>query len=184
MRNLMTDEEIIELYNKGDQELFKELIGRYTSSIFNFSAYLVGKYNAPDVTQETFIKTWKNLSDFDSEKASFKTWVFTIAKNTAIDFLKKKKSILFSEMSTDDDFDFSETVVDDNPLPDETLERLEDEEAIRSLLQELPPHFRTVLILHYQEDLTFSEIGRILDKPLNTVKSYHHRALLELRKMI
>ncbi|KKQ03405.1 MAG: RNA polymerase, sigma-24 subunit, ECF subfamily [Parcubacteria group bacterium GW2011_GWB1_36_5] len=182
-----TDEEIIDLYKNGNQEAFKNLIDRYTPSIFNFSARLTDKDNASDLAQEIFVKAWRNLHKFDISKASFKTWLFTIAKNTIIDFLKKKKSLNFSDLDLEnfkDEITFSETIPDENLLPDETLQKLQDSELLNKLLEKLPIHYKTILILHYQGEMTFVEIGKILDKPLNTVKSYHQRAILKLKKMV
>ncbi|MFA5936606.1 MAG: RNA polymerase sigma factor [Candidatus Paceibacterota bacterium] len=181
-----TDQELIDsfiLHN--DRDSLKELILKYTPQIYNFTRHFVGVNEADDITQDVFIKVWKNLRKFDSEKASFKTWIFTIAKNTATDFLRKRKSILFSDIQiNEEDESFSENIPDENLLPDEALQKLQDSILLNKILEKLPIHYKTILILHYQEEMTFDEIGKILNKPLNTVKSYHHRAILELRKML
>lgn len=188
-----TDEEIILSYKNGEREAFKKLIDRYTASLYNFVARLAGKNDAPDITQEIFIKVWKNLNRFDENKASFKTWIFTIAKNTTTDFLRKKKSLLFSDLNNPtrsdlDDNSFEENIPDEDLLPDETLQKLEektaDEKFLNDLLAKLRPIYQEILALHYQEEMTFEEIGKVLVKPLNTVKSQHRRALLELRRMV
>lgn len=189
-----SDEEIVALYKNGNEEVFKDLIDKYTSPLFNFAAHLTDKNNAPDIVQETFIKVWKNLYKFDAEKASFKTWLFTITKNTATDFLRKKKSFLFSDIPAhnvshsdvgeEKDEDFSESIVDENLLPDEALQKLQDSDLLNKLLEKIPIHQKTILILHYQEDMTFDEISKVLEKPLNTVKSHHYRAIITLRRML
>lgn len=190
MPDYENDEEIITLYKSGDQKAFKNLINRYTFPLYNFTARLTDRNNASDIVQETFIKVWKNLHKFDSSKASFKTWIFTIAKNTATDFLRKKKSLLFSDMekntnkNEDENISFSESIPDEELIPDEALQKLQDIELLNKVLDKLSIHYKTILILHYQEDMTFDEIGKILDKPLNTVKSQHRRAIIELKKMI
>lgn len=177
-----TDEELILSYKNGDENSLKILIERYTPHIFNFLARLVGRENSSDLVQETFIKVWRNLGRFDENKASFKTWLFTIAKNTSTDFLRKKKSLLFSALDTDEGAQFEDSIEDLTPLPDEAIQKLQDVEFLNSLLKKLPIHYSTVLTLHYQEEMTFDEIGKILDKPLNTVKSQHRRALKILRE--
>ena len=192
MQEMRSDAEIIALYKDGNEEIFKELVEKYTGAIFNFSARFIGKTEAVDITQDIFIKVWKNLKKFNPEKASLKTWIFTIAKNTITDFLRKsgsasggKKSITFSDMENDkDEISFSETITDETLLPDEAMQKLQDIELLNKTLDKLDVNYKTVLILHYQEDMTFDEIGKILDKPLNTVKSYHHRAILKLRSML
>ena len=188
-----SDEEIILLYKNGDKEAFKKLIDRYTAPLYNFAARLAGRNDAPDIVQEVFIKVWKNINRFDENKASFKTWIFTIAKNATTDFLRKKKSLLFSDLNNPtrsdlDDNSFEENIPDENLLPDETLQKMEektaDEKFLNDLLAGLRPIYQEILALHYQEEMTFEEIGKVLAKPLNTVKSQHRRALLELRKII
>ncbi len=179
-----SDEDLIADYIKGDQVAFKMLLDRYAPILYNFSVRFVGVAHAPDIVQETFIKVWKHIKRFDISKAHFKTWVFTITRNTITDYLRKKKSIVFSDMETTDGGSFLDTVPDSAPLPDVVLEKLQDAEFLNTILQELPPHYREVLLLYYQEEMTFAEIGEALSKPLNTVKSHHRRALEQLRKMV
>ena len=114
-----SDNEIIELYKNGEKEALKYLIERYASPIFNFVAHLTNRNDAPDIVQDIFIKTWKNIKRYDSKKASFKTWIFTIARNSVTDFWRKKKNILFTEIEES----FSENIPDENLLPDEVLQK-------------------------------------------------------------
>ncbi len=180
-----TDEELLSLYKEGNKEHFETIIARYIGAIYNFTKRTGAKEEADDVTQEIFLKVWKNIGKFDADKASFKTWIFTIARNTVTDFLRKKKNISFADLEgEDEDFSFSETISDENLLPDEMLQKLQDEELLKSCLDTLPLAYQGVLSLYYQEDMTFDEIGKVLGKPLNTVKSQHRRAVLELRKML
>jgi RNA polymerase sigma-70 factor (ECF subfamily) len=189
-----TDEEIIAQYKAGNQEAFKSLINRYASALYNFTARLGSRNDASDIVAETFIKVWKNIHRFDSKKASFKTWIFTIARNTATDFLRKKRSLLFSDLQTTDEENsnspaaniesFVENIEDDQILPDLARQKMQDKEFLEDILNSLRPSWREILVLHYQEEMTFDEIGKILNKPLNTVKSAHRRALIELRKKV
>jgi RNA polymerase sigma-70 factor (ECF subfamily) len=191
------DEEIITSYRNGNQEAFRLLINRYTPPLYNFTARLTNQNDAADIIQEVFIKVWKNIHHFDGTKASFKTWIFTIARNTTTDFLRKKKSLLFSDMpnrasgkkENDEEMNsFAENIPDNNLLPDEALQKLqdktEDQRFLNDILEKLHPNYREVLVLHYQEEMAFEEIGKILGKPLNTIKSQHQRAIMELRKML
>ncbi len=187
MEEYGTDEEIIELYKKGNQEAFAELVNRYTAPLFNFTARIGNRNDARDIVQEVFIKVWKNINNFDEKKASFKTWIFTVARNTTTDFLRKKKSLLFSDMNqnADEDMDSFETDIPaEDLLPDKVLEKLHDENLLNKTLEKIQPNYLEVLVLHYQEEMTFEEIGKVLGKPLNTVKSQHRRAIMELRKII
>ncbi len=182
---MQTDEELIIAYKNGDDKALKTLIERHTDAIYNFVRRLGAKGDAPDVTQEVFLKTWKHLEKFDETKASFKTWIFTIARNTVTDFLRKKKSVLFSDMENNpEETSFSETIPDTALLPDEMIQKLQDAELLNEILDALSPNYKSVLTLYYQEEMTFDEIGKVLGKPLNTVKSQHRRALLQLRKIL
>ena len=187
MSSIKSDEEIIVSYKNGNPKEFEDLIDRYTTPLFNFTARLTDKNTALDMVQEIFIKVWKNIYRFEPAKASFKTWIFTIARNSVTDFLRKKKSLLFSDLQTSENENldsFAENIPDENILPDQALQKLEDKELLNKTLDKIRPDYREILVLHYQEEMTFDEIGKILNKPLNTVKSSHHRALLQLRKML
>jgi RNA polymerase sigma-70 factor (ECF subfamily) len=176
-----SDEVLINEYITGEEKSLKIIIDRYTPSIYNFSVRFVGIENANDITQDVFLKVWKNIKKFNSDKASFKTWIFRIARNTITDYLRKKKSIHFSSLNTEEEI-YGENIPDESMLQDEVFSKLEDTELLNKILDTIPVGYREVLILYYQEDMTFKEIGEMLGKPLNTVKSYHHRALLLLRE--
>ena len=176
------DNLFVKRYLDGDQNSLKLLIDKYTPVIYNFSSRFVGVDQAKDVTQEVFIKVWKNIKRFDKEKAQFKTWIFTVSRNTITDYLRKKKTIPFSNVLEEDLIE--ENIKDEADLPDEVSQKLQDKEMLLKVLEEIPILYREVLILHYQEDLTFREIGEVLGKPLNTVKSYHQRAIITLHQKL
>ena len=89
------DNQLVERFLAGDGAAFEVLVRKYLKPLYRFVFSLVGDaQTAEDIVQETFIKTWKRASTFDRHK-HFKTWIYTIARNTAVDFLKKKKNIQF-----------------------------------------------------------------------------------------
>lgn len=182
---MVSDEQLVKQYLSGDEGALRVLFERYVSRIYNFIyRYTGGKVDADDIAQEAFVRAWKNLKRFD-EKKSFRTWIFAIAKNAALDSLKKKKAVLFSDFEGEDETNvFEETISDPLPLPDEIFDRADIARFVSSSLEELSPRYRIVLILHYTEDFTFQEIADSLGEPLNTVKSRHRRALLILRKIL
>jgi RNA polymerase sigma factor (sigma-70 family) len=177
------DGELIADYLNGDENSLRLIIDKYTKIVYNFVSRFVDSSTASDLTQDIFVKIWKNLKNFDKNKANFKTWIFAIARNTVTDFLRKKKFILFSTLDKEDE-NFEDSIPDENLLPDEVLVRIEEIGDLNKVLKDLPDKYKEVLILHYQEDLTFSDISKILDKPLNTVKSYHYRAVSMLKELI
>jgi len=168
---------------KGDEQAFAELVRNYTAQIYNFAYRLCGNVQAAeDITQETFIKVWKNLKKYDSNQ-SFRAWIFTIARNTTTDHLRKKTSVPFSNLDYEDR-SFDETIAADDEKAEEHFGKIESAEHFKILVEQLPPENITVLTLYYQNDLTFDEIGRVLGKSINTVKSQHLRALSRLRALM
>ncbi len=179
-----TDAQLVQEILLNSQGSFDDLVTRYTKPLYNFTFRLTGNIQtAEDLVQETFIKVWKNLAKYDPQQP-FRSWIFTIARNTTTDHLRKKKSIPFSVLSKDDDHLFEETLSDDTPLPEESLSILENTETLENILGNLSIDYQIVLLLHYQEGLTFEEIGDVVDKPPNTVKSWHRRALISLREQL
>jgi len=177
--------QLIKEYLGSNEEALKILIQKYLKPIYGFVFRLVcNAAEAEDVVQNTFIKMWKNLKKFDPNK-NFKTWLFTIAKNTAFDSLKKKKPLLFSEFTNDNGENILEkTLADIEPLPDEILERQDAAKIIENAMKGLPVNYQTVLNLHYNENLTLKEIAEILNKSENTIKSWHRRALNKLKELV
>lgn len=176
------DQELIVAYLSGDREALDRLIHLYFLPLYNFIFLLVREKEATeDVLQETFIKTWKHLVTFD-QKQKFKTWLYTIAKNTAFDFLKKKKSLSFSMLGNEEDFLEN--------YPDERLDIIEElskEEAVKEIelaLEKIPEHYRALLILVYREDFSLREVAEILGEPYNTIKNRHTRGIAKLRTLM
>jgi len=97
----ISDKKIIENYLKGDEKYLEILIQKYLKPIYGFVFKYVGNADeAEDITQAVFIKVWKNIKKYDKNK-SFKTWIFSIAKNTCIDYLRKKKAIPLSNFENE-----------------------------------------------------------------------------------
>ncbi len=183
--NEKTDEQLIANYRAGDEKALNELIARHLKSVYNF-VYRIARnvQDAEDITQETFVKMWKNLKRYDQGQ-NFKTWLFTIARNTALDALRKKKNFVFSDLEiASGENPFLDTLADLAPLPDELAVRAEKQTLFGNALGKLSPAYQEVFALHHESDLTFDEISARLGKPINTVKSQYHRALLTLRKLL
>ena len=179
------DQDLILQYQNGDQKSLELLIRRYLKPIYNFVYRYTGNaQDAEDITQETFVKVWRNLKKFDQQK-SFKTWIFSIAKNSCIDFLKKKRAIPFSEFENKEgENTLTETLADPSPLPNELLEKAGMAQILSLAMEKLSPKYRMVLFLRYNDHFTFREIAESLDEPLNTVKSKHRRALIMLKEIL
>lgn len=180
-----TDEALVLLYRGGEQAAFAELIARYTDSVYNFSLRLTGNtQDAEDITQEAFIKAWKHLDKFRADE-KWKTWLFTIARNSALDLFRKKRGIQFSDMENAEGENWvMETTADEGPLPDSLAIMNEERELLGEILLKIPLLYREVLLLYYQEELNFREIAELTKKPLDTIKSQHRRGIMLLRKLV
>ena len=180
----MSDKKLIENFLAGDDSAFSGLLNKYLKAVYNFTYSMIGDRDAlDDIAQITFIKAWKNIKKFDRDK-NFKTWIFTIVKNTAIDYIKKKKTIPFSRFLDEEGNSVLEEIKEDEILPDEILNRDDLARELDKKLEQLPVFYKMIMILHYKEDLSFHEISEILGRPYNTIKSQHNRALHSLKKIL
>jgi len=179
------DNELVDKYLAGDENSLEILFRAYLKPLYNFIYRYVGNAeSAEDIAQETYLRVWRNIKKFDRNK-NFKTWIFAIAKNAAIDFMKKKKEVPFREFENDEgDNILAETLADPAPLPDELLARADITETLKRALDKLPPKYRAVLLLYYNSGFSFAEIAEIMKEPLNTVKSRCRRALIALREIL
>ncbi len=184
-KEIATDDELVAAYEGGDEGAFAALTERYLPAVYAFAFRLVGgKEAAEDVAQETFVKAWKNLKRF-KKGAKMKTWLFSIARNTAIDDLRKKRPKLFGELGGNDDrSEFEQRLPDDAPDAEIRFDESIATEALEEALAKLAPMYREIILLHYHESLTLQEVAETLGIPVNTVKSRDRRALAALRKLL
>ncbi len=159
-----------------EEHEFSGFIAEHFSAIYRY-AYRFARDTAvaEDIVQETFIKAWRSSDTFKKDMP-VAPWLFRIAHNTAIDYLRKKKSIVFSHIVTDDENNealFADTNID---IMEETIAR-EEKETLTTAIESLPVHYREVLLLRAEEMLSFEEIAIVVGKPLNTVKSLYRRGL-------
>src|SRR3989338_10910855 len=126
-----SDKELIETYFSGDEMSLELLIVRYLGAIFRFVRSIIHvQEDSEDITQEIFVKAWRNLARFDREK-SFKTWLLAIAKNTSLDYLRKKKPLLFSKFEDEQGRNIlRETLQDTKPSPHAHAESQEFRKSI------------------------------------------------------
>ncbi len=181
----LSDAELVAAYLSGNDAALSTLVNRYLKPIYNFSYRLTGRAeDAEDVAQEAFVKVWKNLNKYDPEK-SFGAWLYGIARNTAIDWLRKKRHLDFSAFEREDGSNsLLDTLVDGGASPVQLAVAAEDDAVVSAAMSTLPDNQRRVISLHYGWGFTFAEIGRLLSKSLNTVKSQNLRGLAALRKLL
>lgn len=179
------NEQLLKNFIGGDREAFNELVREYLQPVYGFVYRFTGSaHDAEDVVQETFMKVWKNAKRYDPKK-SFTTWIFSIAKNASIDFLRKQKTIPFSSFEDDEGINsLEENLRDPFPLPDELASRADAAKILSDAIDKLDAKYRVVLHLYYDNHLNFREISEILEEPIDTIKSRHRRALIMLKKSI
>jgi len=175
-----SDNQLIIEYLNGDDIFLEILIKRYLKYIYNFVYRNVGNSaDAEDITQEVFIKVWKNIKKFDQEK-NFKPWIFQIAKNTLIDFLRKKKTIPFSKFENEKRQNPLVENIIEKPL--NLLENLGNKMTLAVAMQGLTDREQKLINLRHNDGLSFKEIAEVLQESMNTIKSRYRRIIISLRK--
>lgn len=182
MSQVLEDKNLVQQYLRGDEKSLEILIEKYLKPIYSFTYKNVGNVaEAEDITQEVFIKTWKNIRKFDQKK-SFKPWIFQIAKNTSIDFLRKKKTISFSRFENEKGQNpMVENIV---AAPMNLIEKLSDKKILSAAMQNLTDKEQKIINLRHEQGLSFKEIAETFQESINTVKSRYRRTLLNLRRNI
>jgi len=182
MPDILPDKKLIQQYLKGDEKSLEILIKRYLKPIYSFVYKNVGNVSAAeDVTQEVFIKVWRNLRKFDRKK-NFKPWIFQIAKNASIDFLRKKRTIPFSRFENKN----GQNVLSENiaAAPLDLVGKISDKKILTAVIRTLTKKEQKIINLRHNDGLSFKEIAEKFQESINTIKSRHRRALANLRKNI
>lgn len=160
----------------GEKEYFNVLVKQLQGQIYTLAVKMTGdREEAKDLTQEIFLKVYKSFATYD-KSAKITTWIYKIATNTCIDYLRKKKELLM--IQEDQEIQIENRFYS---LPDRALENKELKQLINSKINLLPESYRMVVTLKYINELTFEEIADILKQPVNTVKTKLYRAREKLR---
>jgi RNA polymerase sigma-70 factor (ECF subfamily) len=169
---------LVERAVSGDQKAYAELLSRYRDSIYFMLLKMVNnKSDAEDLTIEAFGKAFKNIKQY-SPNFAFSTWLFKIASNNGIDFLRKRKGFIVSIDGDDNNREDSKpmTVCDEGLDPSESMINAQKIEHVRSVVQKLKPRYRQLVELRYFQELSYEEIAEQLDLPLGTVKAQLFRS--------
>ena len=162
---------------KGDQKAYTELLDRYRDAIYFMLLKMVNNASdAEDLTIEAFGKAFKNIDQYAPNYA-FSTWLFKIATNNCIDFIRKRKANTVSLDQTDDDDermqpDIMAPVLD----PEESLIKDQKLKLLRSIVSRLKPRYRKLIELRYFHEYSYEEISEELELPIGTVKAQLFRA--------
>jgi RNA polymerase sigma-70 factor (ECF subfamily) len=169
---------LVERAVAGDEKAYAELLARYRDSIYFMLLKMVNnKSDAEDLTIEAFGKAFKNIKQY-SPNFAFSTWLFKIASNNGIDFLRKRKGFIVSIDGDENDREDSKpmTVCDEGLDPSESMINSQKIEHVRAVVQKLKPRYRQLVELRYFQELSYEEIAEQLDLPLGTVKAQLFRS--------
>ncbi len=176
----LEDFKLIDLATEhGNEQAYADLMKRYKKPVYHMILKMVRNVDdAEDLTIEAFAKAFKNLHKFKKD-FTFSTWLFRIATNNSIDFIRKKKLDTFSLNTSykDDNGDaVNIDVLDRNPDPQEEAINAQKIELVRMFVTRLPPKYQRLVKLRYFNELSYDEIAKEIDAPLGTVKAQLHRA--------
>jgi len=180
------DYSLVELALTGDEKAFAKLMSRYKDAIYFMLLKMVNNKNdAEDLTLEAFGKAFKNLQQY-SPNYAFSTWLFKIATNNCIDFLRKRRGVYVSIENGQENGDNDPPIKlrSMEPDPEEKLIRVQKAFLMRKIVHRLKPRYRILVELRYFREYSYEEIAQELKLPLGTVKAQLFRAREMLFKMI
>jgi RNA polymerase sigma-70 factor, ECF subfamily len=175
----------------GDSQAWQQLVASQHRRIYAICYRFTGSgSDAEDLTQEVFLKLYKNLASFDTQKGSFQTWITTLARNLLVDHFRRTRLERASE-SLDATFDGEEDgpsmgdrLADPRPSQEQHVAGLELKVRVQNALKQLSPELREAVILRDLEDMDYKEISQVLRIPEGTVKSRISRGRGELAKLL
>ena len=180
-RFIYSDEQLMSLFQGGDENAYIELVNRYKDKLINFIFnYLGDLESSEDVVQETMIKLYQK-KHYYKEIAKFSTWLYTIAKNLANTELRKRKqrkTTLLSQFSKDDK---TYELPSNDPEPGQEIQTNIVNKIIRNAVDQLSEKFKIVIVLRDIQGLSYEDISEIINVPIGTVKSRINRARLQLQ---
>ena len=171
------DRRLVELVLEGDGTAFEYLFNRYRDAIRRLLVQRLGPASdVDDLLQETFIKVYINLHRY-SPAYTFGQWVYTIARNTFIDFVRRRQE----DLPIDERFRAPASLA---PTPEESVINLQQRSQIESYLDRLAPRYRQLIVLRFFDELSYEEIAAKLTVPLGTVKTQILRAREQMCRLI
>lgn len=179
------DETLFDMFRRrGDEAAFSELISRHSAPLMRYLHALLGddSAHADDIYQETWIKVIANSSKWNG--GSFRAWLTTIARNSAMDMFRKRKPTLSIDATNDAGLPFSESIADSGALPGDALEGDDIAVFTAEEVLKLPEPQREVFIMRVNQEMSFKEIADTLGIPLNTALGRMHYALGRLREKL
>jgi RNA polymerase sigma-70 factor (ECF subfamily) len=177
------DIELVERCKGGDDAAFEGLVRLYQDRIYSLCRYMLkNRHDAEDAAQDTFLKAYRNLSNF-TPKAPFFTWLYRIAVNTCLDRQKRplwQSLFKWSEKGEEEAIE----IPSDKPSPEEICESHQLAAVLHAALNRLSPKLRAIIVLREIDGLSYEEIAEVLEVSVGTVKSRLSRAKEEMKQMM
>ena len=168
---------LINRAREGDEKAFASLMNRYRDSIYYMLLKMVNNpYDAEDLTIEAFGKAFRNIESY-TPKFAFSTWLFKIATNNCVDFIRKKQlspSLLDHPQESLDNA--TANIQSDLPDPEESLINSQKINALKEIVNQLKPRYKSLIELRYYKEYSYEEISSELNLPIGTVKAQLYRA--------
>ncbi len=185
MKRVSTDNELVRAAQQGDENAFRELVGRYENKVYRLALKMMREpQDAEDVLQETFINVFRHLDSFRGE-SEFSTWIYRIATNASLMKLRSKRPIASLDEPVDvDEENLPRELMDWSATPEEMLLSHETRTQMDAALARLPETLRAVFVLRDIEGLNVEETARVLEISQANVKTRLHRARLALREAL
>ena len=178
--NNLNDQQLLELCRDGDDAAFGVLVERHQDRLFHsLVSMLKSREDAVDIVQEAFFQAHRKLDTFRGDSA-FYTWLYRIATNRALSFLRKQKQKPTSIEGLNETSGFDPPAPDDHSQPLKMVLREEHRQLVRETLAELSDDYRVVLVMKEFEGLRYDEIAELTENPIGTVRSRIHRGRIEL----
>ena len=178
---------VVRAVEDGDQRAYAELMTRYRDSVYFMLLKMVNnRDDAEDLTIEAFGKAFRNIKQYTPDYA-FSTWLFKIATNNCIDFIRRKKKQTLSIDTGFENSEGNEITIDikaESPDPEENMIKKQKGVAMREVVDRLKPRYKNLIELRYYKELSYEEIAAELDLPLGTVKAQLFRAREFLYNML
>ncbi len=183
----VSDHELVTRAQLGSEKAYRELLDRYQRPVFSIIFRMIrDREQAEDLAQETFVRVFNHIGRYDP-RYKFSSWIFKIATNLTIDWIRRKELKTVSidgsrNAVTSDEMEATAiTIVSEDENPEELLEAKELGEEIEQAIGKLRPEYRAAILLRHVEGREYQEIAEIMALPLGTVKTYIHRGRNELR---
>jgi len=180
------DDKLVSAAVEGDESAYAKLVEKYQKPLFFHIAKMVkDKNHIEDLVQEAFMKAFGNLKSYNTEYA-FSTWLYRIATNHSIDYLRKRKlqTLSIDEPVKTKEGELEIELPDDSTHSDRGIIRKQRKKIINKSIQDLPEKYRQVIEMRHMEEKSYQEISEILDLPLGTVKAHIFRAREMLYKAL